>query len=143
MKKGKKNVLFICTHNSVRSQMAEGLMNTLYEERYTVWSVGTDLSEVNPYAVRVMREIGIDISSHRSKSVEKFLEMDFDYVVTVCDQANETCPFFPGGKEKNHKGFEDPTAIEGTEEAKLDAFRRIRDEIKEWLSFSNHGSHTI
>lgn len=133
MKKGKKNVLFICTHNSARSQMAEGLLNTLYNEHYTAWSAGTDPSEVNPYAVKVMAEIGIDISTHRSKSLEQFLQHGFDYVVTVCDQANEVCPFFPGGKERLHKGFKDPSAIEGTEEEKLAAFRRIRDDIKAWI----------
>ena len=126
-------ILFVCTHNSARSQMAEGLMNALSGDRFVAWSAGTKPSEVNDYAVKVMKEIGIDISGHRSKSVEEFLEQDFAYVVTVCDQANEACPFFPGGKERIHKSFEDPAAIEGNEELKLACFRRTRDEIKAWI----------
>ena len=129
----KKTILFICTQNSARSQMAEGLINALRGDEYTARSAGTELSEVNPYAVRVMQEIGIDMVGHYSKSIEQFLEQDFDYVVTVCDHANEACPFFPGGKERIHKGFQDPAAIEGPEEAKLEGFRRTRDEIKKWL----------
>ena len=132
-KKEEKKALFICTHNSARSQMAEGLVNPLYRGRYTARSAGTEPSEVNSYAVRVMSEIGIDISSHHSKSLDQFMDQDFDYVVTVCDQANEACPYFPGGKKRTHKGFEDPAAIEGAEEAKLAAFRLVRDEIKEWV----------
>ncbi len=126
-------ILFVCTHNSARSQMAEGLMNALHGDRYMAESAGTEPSEVNPYAITVMREMGVDMSTHRSKSVEKVLEQEFDYVVTVCDHANETCPFFLGGKERIHKGFEDPAAIEGSEEFKLSGFRRIRDEIKAWI----------
>lgn len=114
-------------------------MNALYGDRFLAWSAGTEPSEVNDYAVKVMKEIGIDISGHRSKSVEEFLEQDFAYVVTVCDQANEACPFFPGGKERIHKSFEDPAAIEGNTELKLAGFRRTRDEIKAWIekSFSD------
>jgi len=114
-------------------------MNALYGDRFAAWSAGTEPSEVNDYAVKVMKEIGIDISGHRSKSLEEFLEQDFAYVVTVCDQANEVCPFFPGGKERIHKSFEDPAAIEGNEELKLAGFRRTRDEIKAWIekSFSD------
>ena len=132
-------ILFVCTHNSARSQMAEGLMNALYGDRFVAWSAGTEPSKVNDYAVKVMKEIGIDISGHRSKSVEEFLEQGFAYLVTVCDQANEACPFFPGGKERIHKSFEDPAAIEGNEELKLAGFRRTRDEIKAWIekSFSD------
>lgn len=129
----KKTILFICTHNSARSQMAEGLINALRGDEYTARSAGTEPSEVNPYAVRVMQEIGIDMVGHHSKSIEQFLEHDFDYVVTVCDHANEACPFFPGGKERIHKGFQDPAAIEGPEDVKLSGFRRIRDEIKAWI----------
>ncbi len=129
----KRKVLFVCTHNSARSQMAEGLMNALHGDRFMAWSAGTEPSGVNANAIRVMDEIGIDISGHRSKGVDQFLEQDFDYVVTVCDQAREVCPFFPGGKERIHKGFEDPAAIEGDEEVILAGFKRIRDEIKEWI----------
>ena len=129
----RKKVLFICTHNSTRSHMAEGLLNTLYGSRYEVWSAGTDPTEVNPLAVKVMVEVGIDISAHQSNSVEDFLDQEWDYVVTVCDRANETCPFFPGGKEKIHRGFEDPAAVNGSDEEKMVAFRRVRDEIKRWI----------
>ncbi len=134
----KKKVLFICTHNSARSQMAEGLMNALRGDEYTARSAGTEPSEVNPYAVRVMQEIGIDISGHHSKSLELFLDQDFDYVVTVCDHANEACPFFPGGKERVHKGFQDPAAVEGPEEVMLAGFRRARDEIRAWILTTFH-----
>lgn len=92
----KKKVFFICIHNSARSQMAEGLLRTVHGDRYEPFSVGTKPSEVNPYAIKVMAEIGIDISAHHAKSVEEFGGMQFDYVVTVCDRARETCPFFRG-----------------------------------------------
>ena len=133
-KPASKTVLFICTHNSARSHMAEGLMNALYGDRYLAFSAGTEPSEVNPYAVRVMQEIGIDISGHRSKSVDEFLDQDLDYVVTVCDRAKESCPFFPGGRKPMHKGFQDPSSAAGTEEEKLAVFRRVRDEIRVWIA---------
>jgi arsenate reductase len=113
--------------------MAEGLMNALYGDRYLAFSAGTEPSEVNPYAVRVMHEIGIDISGHRSKSVDEFLDQDLDYVVTVCDHAKETCPFFPGSRNPMHQGFQDPSSAAGTEEEKLAVFRRVRDEIRVWI----------
>lgn len=128
----KKRVLFICTHNSARSQMAEGLLRTLYGQHYEVHSAGTEPSRVNPSAVRVMEEVGIDISPHAAKKVSEFSGQKFDYVITVCDQAKESCPFFPGGIII-HKGFEDPAQVEGTEEEVLDEFRRSRDEIREWV----------
>ena len=129
----KKTVLFICTHNSARSQMAEGFLNALYGSQYKAYSAGTEPSAVNLYAVKVMAEAGIDISRNRSKSVEEFVTMSFDYVVTVCDHAKETCPFFPGGKTYIHKGFEDPSQITGSENENLARVRKIRDEIKEWI----------
>jgi arsenate reductase len=129
----KKRVLFICTHNSARSQIAEGVMNQIYGEIFEAFSAGTEPSSVNPFAIEVMGEIGIDISRHRSKSVEEFLEQDFDYVITVCDQANEVCPFFPGGKERIHKGFVDPAEVQGSDLEKRAAFRKARDEIMEWI----------
>lgn len=129
----KKKVLFICTHNSARSQMAEGFLKTLYADRYEAYSAGTEASGVNPYAVQVMAEIGIDISSHRSKGVNEFFDKEVDYVVTVCDYAKQTCPFFPGGKETIHKGFEDPAAFNGSENGKLAVFRRVRNEIRSWI----------
>lgn len=131
--KEKQKVLFICTHNSARSHMAEGILNALYGDRYEAHSAGTEPSQVNPYAIRVMAEIGIDISGHSSKGVEQFLDQEFDVVVTVCDHAKETCPFFPGGKERIHRGFQDPAAIKGREEENATLFRRVRDEIQDWI----------
>jgi arsenate reductase len=113
--------------------MAEGLMRTLYPDRYVAFSAGTEPRGVNPYAVRVMAELGIDISSHRSKRLDEFLDMKFDYVITVCDHAKQTCPFFPGGKRSMHKGFENPAAFKGGEDEKIVVFRRVRDEIRDWI----------
>ena len=110
----KKRVLFICTHNSLRSQMAEGLVNNLYSDRYETYSRGTEQSKVNPYAVKVMSDIGIDISYYKSKSIESFKNKKFDIVVTVCDSTKERCPFSPGSKII-HKSFEDHSKAKGTE----------------------------
>jgi len=137
----KKRVLFICTHNSARSQMAEGLMKALYPDRYEVFSAGTEPWGVNHYAIKVMAEIGLDISQNRAKGVDEFVNMEFDYVVTVCDHARQTCPFFPGGKELLHQGFEDPAAFEGNEDEKIAAFRRLRDEIRDWIVGAFGGGH--
>jgi arsenate reductase len=111
--------------------MAEGLLRTLYSDRYESYSAGTIASVINLFAIKVMSEIGIDISKHRSKSIEEFRGMKFDYVVTVCDHARETCPFFPGGGKVTHKSFEDPSGK--TPEETEASFRRIRDEIKRWI----------
>lgn len=113
--------------------MAEGILRALYGDRYEAYSAGTQTSKVNPYAIKVMSEIGIDISHHRSKGVGELLETKFDQVVTVCNNAKDTCPFLPGGKRYLHKGFTDPSDFEGTEEEKLRIFRRVRDEIKDWI----------
>ena len=129
----KKKVLFICTHNSVRSQMAEGLLKTIYGHRYEVYSAGTKPSGVNPNAIRAMAEIGIDISDHQSKSVDRLKEKKFDLVVTVCQRAKEACPFFPGGAKYLHKDFEDPSEFTGTDEEILTGFRRIRDDMRDWI----------
>ena len=129
----KKKVLFICTHNSARSQMAEGLMNHYYGGRWEAFSAGTEATEVRPQAVKALAELDIDISHHRSKKIDEFKEVTFDYVVTVCDSAKETCPFFPGAGVLLHKSFEDPSAAQGTEDEKLRVFRRVRDEIKSWI----------
>ncbi len=129
----KKRVLFICTHNSARSQMAEGLLNRLFGDRYEAFSAGTKPSGVNPLAVEVMKEIGIDISHHRSKSLEEFEGQEFDYVITVCDSAKEECPYFAGGKRRIHKSFPDPSSYEGTKEEKIEFFRKVRDQIKSWI----------
>ena len=129
----RRRILFICTHNSARSQMAEGLMNARYGDRFEAQSAGIEPTEVHPLAIKAMAELGIDISHHRSKSIEEFLGQEFDYVVTVCDHAKEACPFFPGAKEYLHASFPDPASVEGTEEERLEAFRRVRDEIAAWL----------
>lgn len=128
----KKKVLFICTHNSARSQMAEGMVNALFSDVFEAYSAGTEPSEVNPLAIRVMSEINIDISSFQSKGVDKFIGQTFDYVVTVCDSAKETCPFFPGGQTL-HQSFKDPAAAQGETEEILAVFRTVRDEIMLWL----------
>ncbi len=129
----KEKVLFICTHNAARSQMAEGLLRALYGDRYEVYSAGTEPSIVSPFAIKALAEIGIDISGHHSKSVEEFFDTKIDHVVTVCDNAKDNCPFFPYGINYYHKSFQDPQAFEGNNEEKLNTFRRIRDEIREWI----------
>lgn len=128
----KKRVLFICTHNSARSQMAEGFLNTLYGDDYEAYSAGVEPTNVNSRVVKAMAEIGVDISTHRSKSIEEFRGENFDIVVTVCDHAKEACPFFPG-KRIMHKSFEDPSKFEGTEDEILAKVRLVRDEIKDWI----------
>jgi arsenate reductase (thioredoxin) len=127
---GRARVLFLCTHNSARSQMAEGLLRDLAGDRFEVMSAGTEATRVRPLAIRAMEEIGLDISGQESKTLERYLGEPFDYVVTVCDAANEACPFFPGAKRRLHWSFEDPAAAEGSEEQRLEVFRRVRDEIK-------------
>jgi arsenate reductase len=135
----KKKVLFICTHNSARSQMAEGILRSLYPDDYEAYSAGTEPSEINPYAIKVMDEIGIDISHHRAKNIKVFIDEKFDHVVTVCDQAKETCPFFPG-KKIFHKSFKDPSRLKGTEGEIIEGFREVRDEIMTWIAsfFKSH-----
>jgi arsenate reductase len=129
----RKRVLILCTGNSARSQMAEGLLRHLADDRFEVASAGVAPSHVRPEAIEVMRELGIDISSHRSKSVDEFQEQEFDYVITVCDNANEQCPVFPGKTKRIHWSFEDPAAAQGDGSARLGVFRRVRDEISKRL----------
>ena len=129
----KIRVLILCTGNSARSQMAEGLLRHMGEGRFEVHSAGTMASFVRPQAIEAMREIGIDISGHRSKSVDEFAGQEFDYVITVCDNANENCPVFPGKTKRIHWSFDDPAEALGTEEEKLAVFRRVRNEIAEKL----------
>ena len=124
-----KKVLILCTENSARSQMAEGLFRQEAGNGYEVFSAGTMPAQVRPEAIAVMREIGIDISGHRSKSVDEFNGKTLDLVITVCDNANETCPVFPGGVERLHWPFDDPAAVAGSEEQRKAAFRTIRDQI--------------
>ncbi len=126
-----KRILVLCTGNSARSQMGEGLFRKEGGAEYEVQSAGTKPSHVRPEAIAVMKEIGIDISDHRSKSVDEFSGQAFDYVVTVCDNARDNCPVFPAGTARIHWSFEDPAAVEGGEAERQTAFRRIRDQIHE------------
>jgi arsenate reductase len=130
----KKRVLFLCTANSCRSQMAEGLINHFLGAKITAFSAGTEASFVNPIAIEVMQEIGIDISKNQSKNLTAFDGQNFDYVITLCGDANETCPLYIGGTKKTHIGFDDPAKAQGTKEEVLREFRRVRDEIKEKLT---------
>jgi arsenate reductase len=130
----KIRVLILCTGNSARSQMAEGLLRVIGGDKFEVESAGIAPTSVRPEAIEAMREIGIDISGHRSKSVEEFLDQEFDYVITVCDNANENCPIFPGKAERIHWSFNDPAAVEGSDEKRLTAFRKVRDEIRDRLN---------
>ncbi len=130
----KKRVLILCTGNSARSQMAEGLLRHDAGDRFEVESAGTKASSVRPEAIAAMKEVGIDISGHRSKNVDEFAGQKFDYVVTVCDHARETCPVFFGTAERLHQSFEDPPAPGvGPEEARMAVFRRVRDELRAYL----------
>ena len=124
-------VLFICTRNSSRSQMAEALVNHGLAGSFEAFSAGTEPSFVNPLAIAVMQELGIDISQKRSKGLEEFAGQKFDYVITLCSQADETCPVFFGGTQKIHMGFPDPAGFTGTDAEKLGAFRKVRDQIRE------------
>lgn len=130
----KAQVLFLCTHNSCRSQMAEGLVNHFLGDRFHAFSAGTEATRVNPLAIRVMAEIGIDISGHHSKTLEEFAGSRFDHVVTLCGSANEQCPLFIGGVQRVHIGFDDPSRLPGTPEEVLPEFRRVRDEIRARLT---------
>ena len=125
----KTSVLFLCTGNSARSQMAEGILRHLAGDRFEVASAGTEPSAVNPFAIAVMREVGIDISGHRSKSVAGFLGRHFTYLITVCDGARERCPIFPGISQRLHWPLRDPAAARGSEAERVAVFRQVRDEI--------------
>jgi len=125
----KSRVLFLCTHNSARSQMAEGLLRAWAGDRFEVASAGVEATEVRPLAIRAMAELGIDISGQTSKRLEGFVGEAFDYAITVCDEAREACPYFPGAGTTLHWRFDDPSAATGSEEDRLAVFRRVRDEI--------------
>jgi len=137
----KKKILFICTHNAARSQMAEGYMNAKYGDRYEAVSGGTAVTRVHPVAIEVMQEIGIDISGHRAKLIDEFFGKGIRTVVTVCDSAQKACPFFPGAKEEIHQSFPDPSAFTGSVEEIRTGFRSVRDEIIRWIdtTFGNSG----
>lgn len=127
----KKKILFLCVENSARSQMAQGILGHYGGNRFEVFSAGVKPAPVNPYAIRVMNEIDIDISEHKSKSVNEFKDKKFDYVITVCDRAKENCPIFPGGGKYLHWSFDDPAEAKGSEEEILGKFRKVREEIKD------------
>jgi len=133
----RRRVLVLCTHNSARSQMAEGFLRAMDGGHLEVASAGTEATRVHPLAIRVMDEVGIDLRAHTSKTLDRFLGGNWDYVITVCDSANERCPLFPGAAARLHWSFDDPSAVTGTEDERLAGFRRVRDEIRarlrQWL----------
>ena len=129
----KKQILFLCTHNSCRSQMAEALTNHFLGNNCQAFSAGTEATRVNPLAIRVLAELGIDTSRQYSKTIEEYAGQTFDQVVTLCGDANEKCPLFFGGVQRVHRGFGDPSRLIGSEEEVLPEFRRVRDEIKDWV----------
>lgn len=129
----RRRVLILCTGNSARSQMAEGILRDAAGDEFEVESAGVEPSSVRPEAIEVMNEIGIDISSHRSKSVDEFSTQEFDHIITVCDNAKESCPVFPGKSQLIHWSFDDPAAVGGNLEVRMSAFRAIRDQIHERL----------
>jgi arsenate reductase len=134
--KKKLKILFLCTGNSCRSQMAEGWTQYLKGDQIEVWSAGVEIHGLNPYAVRVMAEAGVDISSYRSKHVREVMDIPFDFVITVCDHARESCPIFQGPVTKIHKQFDDPPSLAekaGSEDEKMDIYRRVRDEIRAFV----------
>ena len=126
----KRRVLFLCTHNSARSQMAEGLLRHLAGDRFDAYSAGTEATHVRPLAIRVMAEVGVDISGQESQTLDRYLGQPFDAVITVCDHANEACPVFVGAKERLHWSFPDPSHAEGTEDERLAVYRTVRDAIR-------------
>jgi arsenate reductase (thioredoxin) len=129
----KKSVLILCTGNSARSQIAEGILRHVAPDRFEVQSAGIYASSVRPEAIEAMKEIGIDISKHRSKSVDEFVGQEFDYIITVCDHANESCPVFPGRAKRIHHGFEDPPpGSVGDYNIRIAIFRQLRDQIRDW-----------
>lgn len=128
----KKSVLFLCTHNSARSQIAEALMNAMFSDYYEAASAGMEATHINPYVIKVMEELGIDISHARSKTITEFRNAQFDYVVTVCDYAKEICPFYPG-KVILHQQFPDPSQFTGDDQEIINKVREVRDQIQQWL----------
>jgi arsenate reductase len=129
----KRTILFMCTHNSSRSQMAEGLVNHFHRSQWEASSAGTSATKVNPYTIRVMKELGIDISKQVSKDANKMFGKNFDIVATLCSEAEDECPFFIEGDEYVHKSFADPTEAKGSEEELLKVFRKTRDDLRAWI----------
>ena len=143
----KARVLFLCTGNSCRSQMAEGWLRHLAGDRFEVFSAGTKPAGVNPTAVAAMREAGVDISAQESKNVATYLGQHFGYIITVCDNAKEACPIFPGPAQRIHWSFDDPASASGSEQQRFEVFRRVRDEIRgrieEWIRASAEIPHPL
>ncbi len=137
----KQRVLFLCTHNSCRSQMAEGLINHFLGDRFEAFSAGTESTRVKPLAARVLEELGIDTSPLYSKTLEVFDGQDFDHVITLCGDANEKCPLYVGGAERVHIGFDDPSRLPGSDEEVLPEYRRVRDELRTRLTAYLTGGH--
>jgi arsenate reductase (thioredoxin) len=131
MTTGKQRAIFVCTHNSARSQMAEGMLRAWAGDRFEAFSAGTEATRVRPEAITVMQEIGIDIGAHTSKTLDPFMGESFDWLITVCDQARETCPVVPGVAQKAHWSVDDPSSVDGDEEARLDAFRVAREHLRD------------
>ena len=133
----KPRVLFLCTHNSARSQMAEAFLRALAGEHFEAASAGTEATRVHPLAIQAMRDAGIDMAGHTSKPLDPLLDKPWDYVITVCDNANERCPVFPGRTMRIHWDFSDPSRVTGTDQERLNTFRRVRDQIharlRQWL----------
>lgn len=129
----KTSVLFVCTHNSARSQMAEGLLRDRYGDQYDVYSAGTERTHVRPLATAVMEEVNVDLSDHHSKTIDDLGDRTFDVVVTVCDAAREACPYLPAEEENLHRSFEDPSSAQGTDEERRAVFRRVRDALADWI----------
>ena len=135
-----RRVLFLCTHNAARSQMAEGLLRHRFPGRFEAFSAGTDPTTLDPCAVRVMAELGIDISGQRSKDLGEFLDAEMDIGITVCDAAATTCPMLHGAKQTVHTRFRDPSGATGTEEERIAVFRAVRDEITAWIDATFEGA---
>ena len=129
----KTSVLFVCTHNSARSQMAEGLLRDRYGDQYDVYSAGTERTHVRPLATAVMEEVNVDLSDHHSKTIDDLGDRTFDVVVTVCDAAREACPYLPAEEENLHRSFEDPSSAQGTDEERRAVFSRVRDALADWI----------
>ncbi len=127
-----KNILVLCTGNSCRSQMAEGWLRHFAGEKAKVWSAGIETHGVNPRAVQYMKEAGVDISNHTSNNVSEYMNINFDFIITVCDHAKENCPYIPSKAERFHHNFSDPSKVKGTEEEIASAFRKTRDEIRDY-----------
>ena len=131
----KKSILFLCTHNSARSQIAEGLVNHFFQDTWIAFSAGTEISKINPYTLKIMNEYNIDISNQYSKHLNDFLSEDIDYVVTVCDDANDKCPNFPNAKNRMHLSLPDPSIYNDDEELAMIKFKEIYEKILNWLNF--------